>query len=55
MAKLSDDRLSDSALASLRKEKGLTQKELAEALGVSQPVVSDYEKDVIRIPARYGG
>lgn len=38
-------------IASLRKERGLTQKELAERLAVSQPVVSDYEHDVIRIPA----
>ncbi len=38
-------------IAALRKDKGLTQKELAEALRVSQPVVSDYENDVIRLPA----
>lgn len=38
-------------IALLRKERGLTQKELAERLAVSQPVVSDYEHDVIRIPA----
>ena len=31
----------------LRKDKSLTQQELAERLGVSQPVVSDYEHDVI--------
>lgn len=35
----------------LRKERGMTQAELAQQLGVSQPVVSDYEHDVIRIPA----
>ena len=34
-------------IARLRKDKGLTQAELAQALGVSQPVVSDYENDVI--------
>ena len=34
-----------------RKERGMTQKELAMALQVSQPVVSDYENDVIRLPA----
>lgn len=34
-------------IARLRKDKGLTQTELAQALGVSQPVVSDYENDVI--------
>ena len=31
----------------LRKDKSLTQQELAERLGISQPVVSDYEHDVI--------
>lgn len=34
-------------VARLRKNKGMTQTELAEALAVSQPVVSDYENDVI--------
>ncbi len=34
-------------IARLRRDKGLTQAELAQALGVSQPVVSDYENDVI--------
>jgi transcriptional regulator with XRE-family HTH domain len=38
-------------IAELRKERGLTQKELAERLGVTQPVVSDYENDIIRLPA----
>ncbi len=38
-------------IAQFRKDKGMTQKELAEALGVTQPVVSDYENDVIRLPA----
>ena len=50
VAKLSDETIGQR-IGRFRKEKGLTQKELAEALGVSQPVVSDYEKDVIRIPA----
>lgn len=35
----------------MRKDRGLTQKELADQLDVSQPVVSDYENNVIRIPA----
>lgn len=38
-------------IAQMRKDKGLTQQELAERLAVTQPVVSDYENDVIRIPA----
>lgn len=38
-------------IAGLRKDRGMTQVELAERLQVSQPVVSDYENDVIRIPA----
>jgi transcriptional regulator with XRE-family HTH domain len=38
-------------ISQLRKDKGMTQKELAERLEVSQPVVSDYENNVIRIPA----
>jgi transcriptional regulator with XRE-family HTH domain len=38
-------------IARFRKDRGLTQKELADLLSVSQPVVSDYENDVIRIPA----
>lgn len=36
-------------IARLRREKGLTQVELAAALQVSQPVVSDYENDVIKL------
>lgn len=38
-------------IATLRRDRGMTQTELAERLKVSQPVVSDYENDVIRIPA----
>lgn len=36
-------------IARLRREKGMTQVELAKALDVSQPVVSDYENDVIKL------
>lgn len=36
-------------LARLRKEKGLTQVELAERLGINQSMMSDYERDVIRL------
>ncbi|MBM4258227.1 MAG: helix-turn-helix transcriptional regulator [Deltaproteobacteria bacterium] len=36
-------------VAQLRKERGLTQQELAERLGISQPVVSDYECGALRL------
>jgi len=36
-------------LARLRRDKGTTQIELAERLGVTQSVVSDYERDVLRL------
>ena len=36
-------------LAHLRRDKGITQIELAEKLGVTQSVVSDYERDVLRL------
>jgi len=36
-------------LAALRKERGITQKEFAERLGVSQPMVSDYERGELRL------
>jgi transcriptional regulator with XRE-family HTH domain len=36
-------------LARLRRERGLTQIELAERLGVVQPVVSDYERGELRL------
>lgn len=36
-------------LARLRKERGLTQVEVAEKLGVAQPVVSDYERGELRL------
>ncbi|MFO1464932.1 MAG: helix-turn-helix transcriptional regulator [Steroidobacteraceae bacterium] len=42
---------SETLGARLRRDKGLTQSELAERLKVSQPVVSDYENDVIRLAA----
>jgi transcriptional regulator with XRE-family HTH domain len=36
-------------LARLRRDKGITQIELAERLGVTQSVVSDYERDALRL------
>ena len=36
-------------VARLRKEKGITQGEMARLLGVSQPVVSDYEHGDLRL------
>jgi transcriptional regulator with XRE-family HTH domain len=36
-------------LAQLRKEKGITQAELAERLGISQPMASDYERGKLRL------
>lgn len=51
MAKGQDLETLGHRIARLRREKGMTQTELAERLQVSQPVVSDYENDVIRLPA----
>jgi transcriptional regulator with XRE-family HTH domain len=51
MAKI-DDSMPETIgqrVARLRKEKGITQKEMAEMLGVTQPVVSDYEHDELRL------
>jgi len=36
-------------LARLRRDRGLTQVELAEQIGVSQPVLSDYERGTLRL------
>ena len=36
-------------LAQLRKEKGITQAELAERLDISQPMASDYERGELRL------
>lgn len=36
-------------LVRLRKERGITQAQMAERLGVSQPVVSDYERGALRL------
>jgi transcriptional regulator with XRE-family HTH domain len=40
-----------ASISQLRKDKRMTQRELAERLEVSQPVVSDHENDIIRLPA----
>jgi transcriptional regulator with XRE-family HTH domain len=36
-------------IARLRKERGITQVEMADRLGLSQPVVSDYERGSLRV------
>lgn len=36
-------------LARIRRERGMTQVELAQSLGVAQPVVSDYERGELRL------
>lgn len=36
-------------LADLRKEKGITQKQLADRLGLTQPMVSEYERGSLRL------
>jgi transcriptional regulator with XRE-family HTH domain len=36
-------------LARLRRERGITQAELAEKLGVVQPMISDYERGGLRL------
>jgi transcriptional regulator with XRE-family HTH domain len=36
-------------LGQLRREKGITQAEMAELLGISQPIVSDYERGELRL------
>ena len=36
-------------LVRLRKERGLTQAQMAKRLGVSQPIVSDYERGGLRL------
>jgi transcriptional regulator with XRE-family HTH domain len=51
MARSEDAETVGGRVARLRREKGMTQIELAERLRVSQPVISDYENDVIRLPA----
>lgn len=38
-------------LARLRKERGYTQTELGEKIGITQEVVSRYEREIIRLPA----
>lgn len=36
-------------LARMRKDRGITQQEMAELLGTSQPIVSDYERGELRL------
>ena len=44
-----DDESLGARVARLRREKGLTQEELADLLEVTQPVVSDYERGRLRL------
>ena len=38
-----------SRLAQIRKERGFTQSELAQRVGAPQPVISDYERGMLRV------
>ena len=49
MSKAASEESIGARIARFRREKGMTQVELATALEVSQPVVSDYENDVIKL------
>lgn len=46
-----DKEMLGQRMAQVRKEKGLTQVELAERTGLIQVVVSDYERGRLRLPA----
>lgn len=46
---MTDEETIGQRLARLRKEKGLTQVELAERLRINQSMMLDYERDVIRL------
>jgi transcriptional regulator with XRE-family HTH domain len=47
----SDDETFGQRLARLRKERGFTQVEIAERVGIIQALVSDYERDKLRLNA----
>lgn len=49
-AKQSDETVGER-LARIRRERGITQAELAEKLGLAQPNVSDYERGILRLNA----
>lgn len=51
MAKIVKDDTVGARITLVRKDRSMTQAELAQQLGISQPVVSDYEHNVIRIPS----
>lgn len=46
-----DDATLGQRLRSLRKKRGLSQAEVAEALDVHQSLVSEYERGTVRVPA----
>lgn len=49
--KLATDETFGQRLARLRKERGLTQTELAEKIGIIQVLIADYERDKLRLNA----
>lgn len=55
MAKGASQETIGTRIARLRRDRGMTQAELARLLNVSQPVVSDYENDVINVSAETVG
>lgn len=46
---LANPEIIGARLAQIRKDKGITQGELAALLGISQPMVSDYERGELRL------
>ena len=49
--KFGEDESLGERIARLRKERGVTQQELAERIGTIQVLISDYERDRLRVTA----